>query len=216
MSTDNGLIIINLGSSIVTYTILIALVVAGWQRGFRYMLSIALFMTIGYLLTVQGGDFVVGLVNRFYSNGPKLFAFALGRDPASALALPPLIPDNFQAPLLLRVLVFIALLAVGIGYAWPWEATLKPTDKAQTMRILGLLIGLYIGVLGISAISTFWEAAPESLNRPGLVTSALNGLPNYAPIIPSVIGAFFILLIVIILLRFDRVFRPDPPPAAKK
>ena len=40
------------------------------------MLSIAIFITIGYLLTVQGGDFVVGLVNRFYSNGPKLAAFA--------------------------------------------------------------------------------------------------------------------------------------------
>ena len=215
MSTDNGFIIINLGSSIVTYAILIGLALLGWRTGFRYMLSIALFMTIGYLLTVQGGDFVVNLVNRFYSNGPKLFAFALGRDPSSASSLPPLIPDNFQAPLLLRVLVFIALLAVGIGYAWPWETVLKPTDKAQSMRILGMLTGLYIAVLGISAISAFWSAAPESLNQPNLLTSALNGLPNYAPIVPSVIGAFFILLIVIVILRFDRIFRPDPPPVRK-
>lgn len=215
MSTDNGLIIINLGSSIVTYAILIGLAILGWRNGFRYMLSIALFITIGYLLTVQGGNFVVGLVNRFYSNGPKLFAFALGRDPSSVDALPPLIPDNFQAPLLLRVLVFIALLAVGIGYAWPWETTLKPTDKAQTMRILGMLTGLYVGVLGISAISTFWAEAPETLNRGGLISTALSGLPNFAPIVPSVIGAFFILLIVIIVLRFDRVFRPDAAPAKK-
>jgi hypothetical protein len=215
MSTDNGLIIINLGSSIVTYAILIGLAALGWRNGFRYMLSIALFMTIGYLLTVQGGDLVVNLVNRFYTNGPKLFAFALGRDFTAVETLPPLIPDNFQAPLLLRVLVFIALLAVGVGYAWPWETTLKPTDKAQAMRILGLLTGLYIGVLGISAISTFWAAAPETLNQGGLISSALNGLPNYGPIVPSVIGAFFILLIVIVILRFDRVFRPDAPPARK-
>jgi hypothetical protein len=209
------MIIIDLGSAIVTYTILIALAAIGWARGFRYMLSIAVFLTIGYLLTVQGGNFVVGLVNRFYSNGPKLFAFALGRDPSTVNALPPLIPDNFQAPLLLRVLVFVALVAVGIGYAWPWETKLAPGDKAQTMRILGLLTGLYIGVLGISAIKTFWIDAPESLNQGGLISTTLNGLPDFAAIVSSVIGAFFILLIVIIILRFDRVFRPDPAPAKK-
>jgi hypothetical protein len=215
MTTDNGLIIINLGSSIVTYTILIVLGALGWRHGFRYMLSIALFITIGYLLTVQGGNFVVGLVKRFYSNGPKLFAFALGRDPSTVSALPPLIPDNFQAPLLLRVLVFLALLAVGVGYAWPWETKLAPGQKAQSMRILGLLTGLYIGVLGISAIKTFWVDAPESLNQGGLISTTLNGLPDFAGIVPSVIGAFFILLVVIIILRFDRVFRPDPAPARK-
>ncbi|HNP86765.1 MAG: hypothetical protein JST60_00450 [Chloroflexi bacterium SZAS-1] len=208
MTTDNGLIIINLGSSIVTYAILIGLAALGWRKGFRYMLSIAVFITIGYLLTVQGGNFVVGLLNRFYSNGPKLVAFALGRDPVTVDALPPLIPDNFQAPLLLRVLVFVALLAVGIAYAWPWEGSpLKPNDKAQNMRLLGLLAGLYIGVLGISAASSFWEAAPESLNQGGLISSALTGLPNYASVIPSMIGAFLILLIVIILLRFNRVWK---------
>jgi hypothetical protein len=108
----------------------------------------------------------------------------------------------------LRVLVFVALVAVGIAYAWPWEgAPLKPTDKARNLRILGLLTGLYTGVLGISAISTFWTAAPESLNQPNLLTTALNGLPNYGPIVPSVIGAFMILLFVIILLRFNRVWK---------
>jgi len=208
MTISDGTITINFGSIIVTYAILIGLAYLGWNKGFRYMLSIAVFVTIGYLLTVQGGDFVVGLINRFYSNAPKLAAFAIGRDPSTVEALPPLIPDNFQAPLLLRVLVFVALLAVGIVQTWPWEGQpLKPNDKAQNMRILGLLTGLYIGVLGVSAISTFWSAAPEALNQPNLLTTALNGLPNYAPIIPSVIGAFFILLVVIILVRFNRVWR---------
>lgn len=215
MSIDNGVIIINLGSSIVTYVILIGLAALGWRNGFRYMLSIAIFMTIGYTLTVQAGNYVVTLLNRFYTNLPKLFAFALGRDFTSVETLPPLIPDNFQAPLLLRVLVFGALLAVGIGYAWPWETVLKPTEKAQSMRILGLVLGLYIAVLGISAISAFWAAAPESLNQPNLLTAALNGLPNYQAIVPSMIGAFIVLLVVIILLRFDRIFRPDAAPAKK-
>jgi hypothetical protein len=47
-----------------------------------------------------------------------------------------------------------------------------------------------------------------------LQTTALNGLPSYQAIVPSVIGAFFVLLVVVILLRFDRIFRPDAPPAA--
>ena len=215
MSIDNGVIIINLGSSIVTYAILIGLGALGWRNGFRYMLSIAIFITIGYTLTVQAGNYVVTLLNRFYTNLPKLFAFALGRDFTSVETLPPLIPDNFQAPLLLRVLVFVALLAVGIGYAWPWESVLKPTDKAQSMRVLGLILGLYVGVLGISAISAFWAAAPESLNQPNLLTAILNGLPTYQPIVPSMTGAFIVVLIVIILLRFDRIFRPDAAPAKK-
>jgi hypothetical protein len=54
------------------------------------MLSIAIFITIAYLLTVQGGNFVVGLLNRFYSNGPAV-RLALGRDPATVEPLPALI-----------------------------------------------------------------------------------------------------------------------------
>jgi hypothetical protein len=203
------MIVIDLGTAIVTYAILIALAVLGWTRGFRYILSIAIFTTIGYLLTVQGGDFIVGLVNRFYSNGPRLFAFALGRDPSSVDPLPALVPDNFQAPLLLRVLVFFALLAVGIGYAWPWEG--KPLSGFQgnrPMRILGALTGLYTAVLGISAVSTFWEETGRALGLPELVVTALNGLPNYAAIVPSVIAAFLILLLVVIILRFNRVWKP--------
>ena len=131
------MITIDLGSSIVTYAILILLGIHGFSRGFRYMLSIAVFETLGYLLTVQSGNFIVGLVNRFYSNLPKLFAFLLGRDPGGVDALGPLIPDNFQAPLLLRVLVFIGLLVVGMGYAWPWEG--KP------LRIHGYVVPGSIG-----------------------------------------------------------------------
>lgn len=202
------MIVIDLGSNIVTITILLALALLGWRRGFRYMLSIALFLTIGYVLTIQGGNFVVGLVNRFYSNAPKLAAFALGQDPATVAAWPDLIPETFVAPLLLRFLVFMALLAVGIAYAWPWETVLKPTDKARSMRLLGALAGLYIGVLGISAIATFWSETAGALGLPDLLVTALDGLPVFTNIIPSVIAAFFILLFVIVLLRIDRVWRP--------
>jgi hypothetical protein len=175
------------------------------------MLSIAVFETLGYLLTVQSGNFIVGLVNRFYSNLPKLFAFLLGRDPGGVDALGPLIPDNFQAPLLLRVLVFIGLLVVGIGYAWPWEG--KPLsgfdfNKDRPLRLLGLLAGVYVGVLGISAVATFWNDAAQTVQLPPLLATALSGLPNFLPIIPSVIASFAIILLIIIIIRFDRVWKP--------
>jgi hypothetical protein len=205
------MITIDLGSSIVTYALLFLIAANGFSRGFRYMLSIAIFETIGYLLTVQTGNFLVGLVNRTYSNMPKLAAFAIGRDPASVDALGPIIPDNFQSPLLLRALVFVALIAVGIGYAWPWEG--KPLtgfdwNKDRPMRLLGGLAGLYVAVLGMSAAATFWDEASGAVQFPPLLVAALSGLPNFLPIIPSVIAAFAILLVIIIIIRFDRVWKP--------
>lgn len=202
------MITIDLGSSIVTYVILAVLAWLGFVNGFRYMVSIALFETLGYVLTVQSGDFLVGLINRFYSNIPKLFAFLLGRDTGNVDALGPVIPDNFQAPLVLRVLVFIALLAVGIGYAFPWEKRLKGYQGDRSLRLLGALTGLYVGALGITAASTFWNDGALALNWPPLIATALSGLPNFAPVIPSLITAFAILIAIIILIRFNRVWKP--------
>ncbi len=203
------MITIDLGSAIVSYAILIGLAILGFTRGFRYMLSIAFFITIGYLLTIQGGNFVVGLINRFYSNSPKLVAFGLGRDPSTIDALGPLIPENLESPLLLRVLVFFALLAIGIGYAWPWEGKrMSGFSGDRPLRILGTLTGLYVAVLGMSAISTFWNETGNALQLPDLVSAALNGLPNFVNIIPSVIAAFLIVLVVVIILRFDRIWKP--------
>lgn len=200
------MITIDLGSGIVATIILVWLTYLGWKRGFRFMLSIALFTTIAYLLTVSAGTFLVGFVNRVYTNLPRLGAFALGRDPGTIGQFDPLIPDNFQSPLLLRVLVFVALLAVGIGYSWPWEAKVKPGDRK--MELLGALTGLYIGVLSISAVATFWGQTDGTLGLPNPVIAALNAFPDFSGIIPSTITAFFILLIVIILLRFNQVWRP--------
>ena len=203
------MITIDLGSSIVTYVILAVLAWVGFTRGFRYMVSIAIFEILGYLLTVQSGNFLVGLINRFYSNLPKLFAFLLGRDSGSVDALGPIIPDNFQSPLLLRVLVFVALLAVGISYAWPWEGkALAGYQGFRSLRLLGALTGLYAGVLGITAAATFWNDAAGALDWPPLLSTALSGLPNFVNIIPSLITAFAILLIIIIMLRFNRVWKP--------
>jgi hypothetical protein len=203
------MITIDLSGSLVTNALLIGLAIFGFSRGFRYMVSIALFQTLAYLITVQGGNIVVGVINRVYSSSPKLAAFALGRDPASVDALGPIIPDNFQSPLLLRFLVFVALLAVGIGYAWPWEGTpLKGFQGERPLRILGALTGLYIAVLGISALATFWNDSGAAVNFPEPLTAALNSLPDFLPIIPSAIAAFAILISIILLLRFPLLLRP--------
>ncbi|HWQ15792.1 MAG TPA: hypothetical protein VNL77_23525 [Roseiflexaceae bacterium] len=200
------MITIDLGSAFVTNLILLVLAIFGFSRGFRYMVSIALFTTIGYLLTVQGGNYIVGLINRIWSSLPRLFALLTGG--GGAEPLPPIIPDNLQAPLLLRVLVFLGLLAVGIGYAWPWEG--KPLAGFQgfrQLRVLGALTGLYIGVLLISALATFWSQASAVWEASPLLERALSGLPNYAGVVPSAIAAFFVLLVVVIILRFDRIWR---------
>jgi hypothetical protein len=204
------MITINLGSAAFTYALLIGFGLLGWVRGFRYMVSIAIFLTIGYTLAVQGGGFIVGLVNRFWTQLPRLFGFLLGRSPAEIDPFDPLIPDNFEAPLLFRLLVFIALLLVGIVKAWPWEG--KPLTGfkggSQPMRILGAASGVYIGVLGVSAVSIFWNELGRSLDLPEPLLVALNGLPTYADIMPSVIGAFLVLIIILIALQFPRVWRP--------
>jgi hypothetical protein len=206
------MITIDLGSTFVTNLILLGLAFIGFSRGFRYMVSIALFTTIGYLLTVQGGNYIVGLINRIWSSLPRLLAFVTAQNPSAVDPLPAIIPDNLQAPLLLRVLVFIALLAVGIGYAWPWEG--KPlvgfdfSPKDRPLRVLGLLTGLYVAVLLISAIAVFYAQGGALVAFSPAIDRALGGLPNYTAVVPSVIAAFFVLLVIIIIIRFDRVWRP--------
>jgi hypothetical protein len=213
------MITIDLGSAFFTNLILLVLAVFGFSRGFRYMVSIALFTTIGYLLTVQGGNYIVGLINRLWSALPRLFALLTGGGGADPL--PPLIPDNLEAPLLLRVLVFVALVVIGIAYAWPWEGQPIGANWAEKrqMRVLGALTGLYVAVLWISAAAVFWAQASGTWqpNSP-LLQRALAGLPNYAAIVPAVMAAFFVLLGIIILLNLNRIWTPPPggPPGGRR
>jgi hypothetical protein len=208
MITSNGQIVIDLGSGLFTYIIVIALGIAGWRKGFRWMLSVALFGTIGYLLTVRSGDFIVALLNRLFSNLPRFGAFLAGQEPAVVAPLDPLIPTTFEAPLLFRVLVFAALLAVGIGFAWPWEKPLKPGEKARPMRLLGAALGLYVGVLSVSALAVFWAASGQAIDLPDLLAAALNGLPNLVDVVPALIGAFLVLLVIMTLLQLPRIWKP--------
>lgn len=173
------MITIDLSGPFVTYSILVLLGILGWIRGFRYFVSLALMTTLAYLIAVQGGNFIVGLINRTYSNLPRLAAFLTGGDTTGVAPLGPIIPENLEAPLLLRVLVFVALVAIGIGYTFPWEGKpLSGWGGKRPLRILGALAGLYTAVLLTSAVAIFWREFAPTATVPGMLATVLNSLPT--------------------------------------
>ena len=119
-------------------------------------------MTLGYLLTVRA-DVIVQLCQRgLQLHHPDFQLY----QPQSGwyFPTPPIIPENAEAPLLLRVIVFFLLLAIGIGWKGPWETKLPGWQGHQQMRLLGAFTGFYIGALIISAIAVFWQAASPYVN----------------------------------------------------
>lgn len=185
----------------------------GWFRGVRAILTMALFSIIAYLVCVTGGDQVVGVINRLYTNSPRLAAFAIGRDPATVAPLDPLIDPGFQVPLFFRFVLFIALILLGwfFGKRAPWWGT--PVGHEPLARPLGIFAGALIALLWSSALSIFWQeylvaggAAIEPLN------AALTILPDVRIFIPSLITIFFIVLIGIIFISFPRLLAVPPPP----
>ncbi len=211
------MITIDLGGSFVTYLVMISLAVYGWNRGFRYMTSIALLVTLGYLLTVQGGNFLVDLINRVYVSLPRLFSFLLGQDPGGVTQFDPIIPQNLEAPLFLRFLVFLALLVLGITFTFPWEG--KPlggfSGGNQVLRVLGGLAGLYTGMIILTAFNRFWSEAGAVVEVPPQLATVFSSLPNWSSIVPSAVAAFLVTILIIMLIRFNRIWAPDPPPARK-
>lgn len=205
------MIVIDLGSMALTYAILIAMGIFGWSRGFRYMLSIAIFITLGYVLAVQADNFIVDLINRFWTSIPKMFAFILGRNPSDVAAWNPLIPEDFTAPLVFRILVFFSLLLIGIIRAWPWEGKplsgLKASTADRGTRILGAATGVYIGVIGISAVASFWNELSTVVVLPDLLTAALNGLPTFDNLVPSMIAAFIVVVFILTLMQLPKVWQ---------
>src|SRR5689334_5244118 len=122
MTLENGRLIIDLTGSLLTLLIIGFWVALGWSEGFRYIVTIGLFVTLGYLLTVRA-DVIVGFVNGLYAFLIRFFAF-ISPNLASIFPDPPIIPENAEAPLLLRVIVFFLLLAIGVGWKGPWESRL--------------------------------------------------------------------------------------------
>lgn len=180
----------------------------GYQQGFRNLITIALWTIVAYLLTVQGGTFIVDLVNRFWQNGPRLVAFAIGQNPSEAAALDPLIDPNFQVPLFFRFVAFIALVLLGIFFNR--KATWKgPPGKEPLAKPLGLFVGALIALLWSNAAVVFWqEFVAGGGGFGGPVATVLNTLPNVSVLMPSLIAIFFLIIIVLIAFNFPKVWKP--------
>jgi hypothetical protein len=212
MRIVDGQLIIDLTGSLITLVILAAWTGLGWSRGFRYMVTIAGAVTLGYLLTVQA-DTIVRFVNGLYSFVIRFFNFI---SPSLASIFPPpnIIPDNAQAPLLLRVIVFFIFLAIGIGWKGPWEgAPLKGFSGFQQMRMLGAFTGFYTGVLFISALATFWQEGAVFVNFPATLALILGSLPTLTGIVPVFLAAFIFLMLIV---SFNLFLRGLSAPAAGK
>lgn len=206
MTIENGQIIIDLTGSLVTVLILAFWTTLGWYNGFRYILTTAIFVTLGYLLTVRS-DVIVNFVNGFYNFFIRFFNF-LSPNLAAIFPAPPIIPTNAQAPLLLRVIVFVIFLVIGIGWTGPWETVLPGWQGARQMRLLGALTGLYIGFLTISATAIFWQSGSQFIAQPNSTLALiLNSLSTYSNIIPVLLAAFLFLLLIAGTITFFRGLR---------
>src|SRR4051812_27407325 len=211
MTLENGRLIIDLTGSLLTLLIIGFWVAVGWNQGFRFIVTIAIFVTLGYLLTVRA-DVIVSFVNGIYSFFIRFFNF-ISPNLASIFPAPPIIPENAEAPLLLRVIVFILLLTIGIGWKAPWETRLPGWQGFQQMRLLGAFTGFYTGVLIVSAIATFWAAGSPYVSFSENLTLMLNSLPTMINIIPVFLAAFIFLMIIV---AFNLFLRGLSSPSGKK
>lgn len=179
----------------------------GYQQGLRNILAVALWTILAYLLTVQGGDFLIGVINRFWSNGPRLVGFLLGQNVNEIAPLDPLISPSFQVPLFFRFVSFVAL--VMLGFFFNRKAAWKGPPKEPLAKPLGLFVGALIVLLWSNAAVVFWL---EFLNNGGgfggPIANVLNTLPNVSVLMPSLITIFFLILVILMLFNFPKVWKP--------
>ncbi|MFV9504922.1 MAG: hypothetical protein AB4911_10205 [Oscillochloridaceae bacterium umkhey_bin13] len=178
----------------------------GYQQGFRNLITIAFWTIVAYLMTVQGGNFVVQIINRFWQNGPRLAAFAIGQDPNLAPALDPLIDSGFQIPLFFRFVAFIALILLGFFFA-P-RSSWKGPPSEPLAKPLGLFVGALVILLWTNAAVVFWQQFRDGGGvLGGPIAEILNVLPNVSVLMPSLIAIFFLIIIVLIVFNFPRVWQ---------
>ncbi len=183
----------------------------GYQSGIRNILTIALWSIIAYITCVQGGNALVDLVNRFWENSPRIVAFAVGSDANAVARLDPLIQAGFQVPLFFRFVAFIVL--VMFGFFFNRKAAWKgPTskDKEPLGKPLGLFVGALTALIWTNATVVFWSefkaSGGGSFDNP--VTNVLNTLPDASLLLPSLIAVFFLILVILVLFYFPKVWKP--------
>ncbi|MGQ9927712.1 MAG: hypothetical protein ACUVS4_12695 [Chloroflexaceae bacterium] len=181
----------------------------GFQQGFRNMLTVTMWTIAAYLVTVQGGNFVIEVINRLWQNGPALIAFLLGQDADAAPRLEPLISPTLQIPLFFRVITFVALVFLGFFFnkTAAWRG--NPNPKEPLAQPLGLFVGALVVLLWSNAVVNFWT---EYRNAGGTtvdqVDRFLNALPDVSAFIPSLITIFVLILIILVVVNFPKVWKP--------
>jgi hypothetical protein len=181
----------------------------GYQLGFRNLITIALWTIVGYIFTVQGGTIIVDIINRFWQNGPRLAAFAIGRDPGGVTPLEPLITTDFQVPLFFRFVAFVVLVLLGFFFNQGNRSGWKGSPNEPLAKPLGLFVGALILLLWTNAAVVFWEeylAGGGGFGGP--IAQVLNILPNVSVLMPSLIAIFFLIIIVLIVFNFPKVWSP--------
>jgi hypothetical protein len=156
---------------------------------------------------VQGGNFIVDLINRFWQNGPRLVAFAIGNSPDATARLDPLIDPGFQVPLFFRVVAFIVLVMFGFFFnrkaAWKGPASKEPLGKP-----LGLFVGGLVALIWTNATVVFWsEFQAGGGGFGGPIADILNTIPNVSLLLPSLIAVFFLILIILVAFYFPKVWK---------
>jgi hypothetical protein len=182
----------------------------GYLRGLRALLTITLITIVAYLICVRGGDQIVTVVNRFYTNFPRLIAFAAGRNPAEVPLLNPFISGGFQVPLFFRLVLFLALIAFGWFFnARPQWYSDSPDDDAEPLaRTLGVFTGAFIALLWSNALTVFWQDfVVIGGGFGGPVANVLNILPDVSLLVPSLITIFFLVIGLIILFNLPKVWK---------
>jgi hypothetical protein len=205
-----GTLTLTLSGFVVLFFLIALGAVVGWVRGIRSILTVALFSVIAYLICVEGGEFLVGTINRFYQNGPRLATFALGRDPSTAPVLDPLIDPAFSIPLFFRFIFFLVLVGFGIFFnrSPKWYAP-SPNVKAEPLsQVLGAFVGGFTALLWVSAFTSFWvDWVNSGGGFGGVLGSLLLALPDVTVFMPSLITIFFLLMIVIILFNLPKLWK---------
>ncbi|WP_298482957.1 hypothetical protein [uncultured Chloroflexus sp.] len=180
---------------------------AGYQQGLRNLLTLAIWTIIAYVLCVRGGTFVVEVINRLWVNAPRFVAFLIGNDPTLAPSLDPLITPGFQVPLFFRTMAFIALILLGMFF--DSKAAWKGPPKEKLARPLGLFVGALIALLWSNAAVVFWREFIEGGGTfEGPIATFLNVLPDVSILLPSLIAIFFMILGLLILFNFPKVWKP--------
>lgn len=179
----------------------------GYQQGFRNLITVALWTIIGYVLTVQGGNLIVDVINRFWQNGPRLAAFAVGRSPDSVARLDPLIDPNLQIPLFFRFVTFIVLILLGFFFNQDKRSGWRGGPNEPLAKPLGLFVGALIVLLWTNAAVIYWnEFQAVTGGFGGPIAELLNILPDVSVLMPSLIAIFFLVIIVLIIFNFPKVW----------